>query len=52
MYDAKDENIRKIMIKFQTRNNKLPVEIGRWNKVPINQRLCKLCSTDIGDELL
>ena len=37
------------MIKFRTRNNKLPVEIGRWNKVPLNQRLCKLCSSDIGD---
>ena len=42
--------LRKFMIKFRTRNNKLPVEIGRWNKVPLNQRLCKLCSTDIGDE--
>ena len=38
------------MIKYRTRNNKLPVEIGRWNKIPFNQRICKLCSADIGDE--
>ena len=42
--------LRKFMIKFRTRNNKLPVEITRWNNVPLNQRLCELCSTDIGDE--
>ena len=38
------------MIKLRTRNKKLLVEIGRWIKVPINQRLAKLCSSDIGDE--
>lgn len=39
------------MIKFRTRNNKLPVEIGSWNNVEYNDRKCLFCNDNsIGDE--
>ena len=37
------------MIAFLTRNHNLPVEVGRWRNIPVNERLCTLCR-DIGDE--
>ena len=38
------------MVKFRTANFKLPIEIGRWDNVWINERKCTLCNTnDIGD---
>ncbi|MEW8547414.1 MAG: reverse transcriptase family protein, partial [Candidatus Thiodiazotropha sp.] len=40
----------RILTAFRTRNHRLPVEVGRWTSIPINERLCPLCSTDIGDE--
>ena len=40
----------KSMIQFRTRNHKLPVETGRWNNTPYDQRKCPLCQRDIGDE--
>ena len=38
------------MIKFRTRNNKLPVETGSWNNIELNRRVCTLCDRSIGDE--
>ena len=39
------------MIRFRTGNHKLPIEIGRWNNVDIDDRKCNLCtSNSIGDE--
>ena len=35
---------------FRTRNHKLLIEIGRWNSVPLSERLCHLCRKDLGDE--
>ena len=36
--------------KFRTDNNHLPIEIGRWEGIDINDRKCHLCNTnDIGD---
>ena len=32
------------IISFKTRNHKLPVEKGRWNKIEYNRRLCDLCN--------
>ena len=29
---------------------KFPIEIGRWNGIPKNERICHLCHTEIGDE--
>ena len=40
----------KTFIRFRTRNHKLPVETGRWASIPLNERKCHLCHSDIGDE--
>lgn len=40
----------KTMMRFRTRNTKLPVEIGRWNGTPLGERTCTLCHADVGDE--
>ena len=40
------------VIKFRTSNHKLPVETGRWENIPLDERNCQLhvCTkTDIGD---
>ena len=34
----------KSLIRFRTRNHKLPVEVGRWKSVPLNERLCIYCN--------
>ena len=32
-------------------NHRLPVETRRWDDIPLNERKCKICTTDdIGDE--
>ena len=39
------------IIKYRTGNHRLPVETGRWDDIPLNERNCKICTTDdIGDE--
>lgn len=38
------------LCKFRTSNHKLPIEIGRWENIPLNERQCTLCNSDIGDE--
>ena len=38
------------LCKFRTSNHKLPIEVGRWEGVPLNERKCLHCNTDIGDE--
>ena len=35
---------------YQNSNHKLPIEVGRWEGVPLNERKCLNCYTDIGDE--
>ena len=40
----------KILIAFRTRNHRLPIETGRWNSIPVHERVCHLCHSDIGDE--
>ena len=45
------QNIWTILLKFRTANHHLPIEIGRWNSIPIEDRICTLCNiNDIGDE--
>ena len=34
---------------FRTRNHRLPIEVGRWSGIQINQRLCSFCN-ELGDE--
>ena len=36
-------NSRKILSKFRISNHKLEIEIGRYKKVPREQRICKAC---------
>ena len=42
-----------VLTRFFTRNHRLNVETGGWqrpNKVPYEQRFCKCCTTEIEDE--
>ena len=42
---------RKILVKFRTTNHRLPVELGRWTGIPLNERLCTLCDAKhVADE--
>jgi hypothetical protein len=36
-------NSRKILTKFRISDHKLEIEIGRYKKVPREQRICKAC---------
>ena len=39
------------LCKFRVTNHKLPIEVGRWNNVPREDRVCRLCNCgDLGDE--
>ena len=39
------------IIRFRTTNHKLPVELGRWENVPFDERKCIKCnSSSLGDE--
>ena len=38
------------LCKFRTGNHKLPIETGRWENIPLNERMCILCNLDVGDE--
>ena len=40
----------KYLMSYRTRNHRLPVEVGRWQSIPLNERLCSYCKSDIGDE--
>ena len=39
----------KWLFSFLTRNHRLPVELGRWQNIPHNERKCSTCNT-LGDE--
>ena len=41
---------RNYLCKFRTSNLKLPIETGRWNNVPREDRICPFCTNCIGDE--
>ena len=32
------------IIKYRTENHRLPVEAGRWDDIPLNERKCKICT--------
>ena len=42
--------LQNFFIRFRTRNYKLPIEVGRWRRIPRENRKCHLCNLDIGDE--
>ena len=42
---------RELLCRFRASNFKLPVETGRWNNVPRNERICTLCNCNaLADE--
>lgn len=45
-----EEKYKKYLVKFRTRNHRLPIETGRWRRIPRHNRTCHLCHTDVGDE--
>ena len=38
------------LIRFRTRNHKLPIETGSWGRIPVNLRVCESCRNKVGDE--
>ena len=40
----------KRFLAFRTRNHRLPIEVGRWRGVPLQERTCSYCTNDVGDE--
>ena len=42
--------LRKALVQIRTRNNRLPIETGRWQQIPRDERICFLCKANIGDE--
>ena len=42
--------LRKFLINFRTKNHRLPIEIGRWKRIPRELRICHLCRNELGDE--
>ena len=42
-------HLSKGLFQFKSRNHKLPIEVGRWNGIPSNERLCPNCR-ELGDE--
>ena len=40
----------KYIIRYRTRNHRLPIETGRWKKIDYSKRICSVCKQDIGDE--
>lgn len=42
--------MKQVLARFRTSNNKLPTETGRLNDIERSNRLCNLCTRDIGDE--
>ena len=43
--------LRKYLIQIRTRNHRIPVEKGRWRRIPREKRKCQLYSQDIEDEI-
>lgn len=50
LQDVSNFKHRKALSKLRTSDHKLNIEAGRRTKIPINERICKFCNTDIEDE--
>ena len=37
-------------MQIRTRNHRLPIETGKWQKKQREERVCNLCKSEIGDE--
>ncbi len=42
--------VRKQLVRFRTRNHRLPVETGSWVGLELQQRKCPFCPSYVGDE--
>lgn len=43
--------LRTLFVKYRTTNHHFPIEIGRWNSTPLEDRKCGLCEANqFGDE--
>ena len=47
--NLKEDQIKHLLY-FRTGNNKLPVETGRYNGTPYEDRKCPYCVHEVGDE--
>ena len=45
------EEKRKLLTPFRISAHKLEIEHGRYHKLPIANRICGLCKTEVGDEI-
>ena len=45
------EEKRKLLTKFRISAHKLEIEHGRYHKLPIANRICGLCKTEVGDDI-
>jgi hypothetical protein len=45
------EEKRKLLTKFRISAHKLEIEHGRYHKLPIANRICGPCKTEVGDEI-
>ena len=51
LHEINNVNIRQAVTKMRSSAHRLPVESGRYNKVPHDERKCTLChKNEIGDE--
>lgn len=48
--DEIDTQLVYYLTKFKTSNHRLPVETGRWHRIPFQERKCLHCNNDLGDE--
>ena len=49
--DVNNFQLRKIITKFRCSDHKLEIEKGRHNNIPRESRLCKICLTDVENEI-
>ena len=50
LFSNHDKNMISVFTKLRISNSNLNIERGRYNKTPLNQRLCPLCKTGVEDE--
>ena len=49
-FNILDGNDLLVFCKFRTANHRLQIECSRWQNLERENRKCKLCNSDIGDE--
>ena len=42
--------LKKAFVQIRTRNNRPPIKTGRWQRILMDERICFLCNSNIGDE--